>query len=350
MKILYLNHVCWEWIFQRPQILALLIEKDFDCTVVNKKFILGRTVARNNERPVSEKKVWLLPKANQIKVFRIINDYLYKNAVKKCADSADVIWVCHPLLYRFVPDDFQGKLIYDCMDNHVELTSEDSRVLLKNCENRLIEKADVIFATSQRLKEVVPGLGDAVLVRNGYRSAVPADPIKQAKIRDRYKIGYFGTISKWFDFSVLDASVKAELPVEYRLIGPVHVDIDKENKAFVFEGIVEHSELGNFVKDYDALIMPFQLNELILAVDPVKLYEYINFGKCIISVWYPELERFRPFVHFYKDEADYLELIQKLVAEGFPPKYSEEERKAFLSENSWEARYEVIREQLKKVE
>ena len=46
-------------------------------------------------------------------------------------------------------------------------------------------------------------------------------------------------------------------------------------------------------------MMPFILNELIESVDPVKLYEYINFEKNIICIKYDEILRFKDFVYFY---------------------------------------------------
>ena len=95
--------------------------------------------------------------------------------------------------------------------------------------------------------------------------------------------------------------------------------------------------------DYDAPIMQFLVNDIILSVDPVKLYEYINLGKCVISVKYPEIERFEPFVYFYQSREEYIDLIERLSKNGFIPKYTEKQRTQFLEENSWDARYKTIK-------
>ena len=136
--------------------------------------------------------------------------------------------------------------------------------------------------------------------------------------------------------------------VYYHIIGPREVEAI-ENSNIVFEGTVEHAKLYEYIKDYDALIMPFIVNDIILSVDPVKLYEYISFGKCIISVYYPEIERFEPYVYFYKTQEEYDELINDLKEKGFPPKYSSEQQKRFLKENSWEYRYKAIKESIEKL-
>ena len=278
MKILYLIHICWEWIFQRPQILELLLEKDYKVTVVNKKFVLRPSISKNNKMPFDLKLAYQLPKADSFKFFKRINEFLYAKSIKNCTEY-DAIWVCHPLLFKAIPKSYKGKIIYDCMDNHVAMARDDERNMICELEQQLIERADLIFVSSQKLKEVIPNMEDAVLVRNGYIASKLQD-IKTAEHKESYKIGYFGTIASWFDFDLLEKSLKVNRNIEYHLLGPLDKDIDASKHGdLVFEGVVEHAKLFDYVKNYDALFMPFQVNDIILSVDPVKLYEYIAFGK-----------------------------------------------------------------------
>jgi len=345
LRILYLSHISWNWIFQRPQLLALFLERDFDCTVLNKKYVLGHHISRNNVFPRKIKNVYLLPKANQIRPFAQINDFIYRQYVKQCRNY-DVIWVCYPGLYQFIPGNYEGKIVYDCMDNHVAMSSEENRDCLYKEEQKLIERADLIFVTSEKLRTIIPNLGKGILVRNGYQNKVAALPIKKPNVKSKYVIGYFGTISAdWFDFSLLQNGIPDFPCIEYKLLGPTEKGIryDSFGSHIIFEGVVEHDELGEYISDYDALIMPFKLNDIILSVDPVKLYEYINFGKCIISIWYPEIERFEPFVYFYHNTNEYVRLLGELCKKGFPAKYDENQRKDFLKDNTWEERYRVVK-------
>lgn len=347
MKILYLCQVSWEWILQRPQILALQLEKDYSCTVVNKKYILGKKLTPNNTFPKQLVTVYLLPKSNIYHFLRIVNSFIYNQVVKMVSKKYDAIWICHPSSFNAVSKDYRGIIIYDCMDHHSAMARTSDRKKVFDLEQKLINRSDVTFATSEKLKEVIPGLMDAILVRNGYRSSLTASKIKATKIKDKYTIGYFGTIASWFDFELLEDSLNHNSRVEYRLLGPVDPSINTNlNSDIIFQGIVEHAKLGEVVQEYDALIMPFKLNDIILAVDPVKLYEYINLGKCIISIRYPEIERFEPFVYFYNTYEEYTSLLEMLSQNGFPVKYNEEQRKRFLEENTWDARYEIIHQKI----
>ena len=106
-------------------------------------------------------------------------------------------------------------------------------------------------------------------------------------------------------------------------------------------GPVAHDDLYENVKDVDALIMPFVLNDLIMSVDPVKLYEYINFRKNIICVEYPEVKRFSEFVYFYKDYESYANAIKEAIVSD-KIKFSIEKQNEFLELNTWKVRAKTI--------
>ena len=66
------------------------------------------------------------------------------------------------------------------MDNHAAFKSDEKqRKLLIQKEEELIKRADLVFATSNKLIDTVPGLNKAILVRNGYLSNVKQLEIKQ---------------------------------------------------------------------------------------------------------------------------------------------------------------------------
>lgn len=342
MKILYFIHINWYWIFQRPQILALLLQKDFKVTVYNKQVLFKKKVVSDNEKPLDIHNLWQLPKEDWSFIIKLINKFIIKLQMLK-SKHYDAIWICHPSLYQYIPSDYKGKIIYDCMDNHVALAIDSEKEFFRNEEAKLVERADLIFASSNSLKETIPGLSNALLIRNGfvskhiYELALPI-------IKSKYSITYIGTVDSWFDYDLMNKSSEILSNIKYDIIGPVryyNANTSVENINYV--GVVKHQDLYSKIKNTDALIMPFIVNDIILSVDPVKLYEYISFGKCIISVWYPEIDRFSPFVYFYRDHDEYISLVKKLSEIGFKPKYSREEQLAFLQDNSWESRYSLIK-------
>ena len=347
-KILYFMGVDWYWIKQRPQILAEYLARDYDVTVVYIKELFQKQSLRQDKDELEKSiAVPVIPYRDKNKCAYSIQRLLFHKAVKHI-DEYDIVWIGHPLLYRYIPQTYKGKVIYDCMDNHEALCKDTKiRATIHQTENQLIQRADLIFASSTGLLEKVikkGGNGKTLLVRNGVilnEIHAPQPPKKNAK--GRYKIGYFGTIAEWFDFSLLLESLKTNPDIEYHLWGPVSVPEVPEHERLMFEGILEHRCLWEKVKDMDCLIMPFKLNDIIRDVDPVKLYEYISMGKPVISVYYNEVKYFEDFVFFYRSPKELEQIISRLVCDNFMLQYSAKNQHIFLEKNNWKTRYESIK-------
>ena len=369
-KMLYIMGIEWNWIFQRPQVLALELEKEYDLTVVCTKQPI-HAKHQNNRQPNRLLELYQIPFQEKN---RLVAAAAWQMHTKILGDLSayDIIWVGYPLFGRYIPDDYRGMVVYDCMDNFEALYQDRKEKNLRRAcaeELRLLKRADVVFASSLKLKEkllsMCPGKEIAV-VRNGYSNKIsvirpkvshgqpPSSdllPDSEADGRVRcgnsgisrqYVLGYIGTISEWFDSELIRNSLKGHAGIRYDLIGPVADHQQIQDERICYKGVIEHKNLGSVVKELDCLIMPFKINDVILYVDPVKLYEYIAWGKCIIACWYPEIDRFQDYVYFYHDGQEYLELLTGLSAKGFPAKFTQDMQEKFLEENSWQARFREI--------
>lgn len=352
-KMLYFMGVEWSWIFQRPHIFANQLTNEYEVTVVCPKQLI-HPKHQNNKRPERLIELLQIPFQEKNGIIGKIAD-VWHRALLGDLNEYDLIWVGYPLFGRYIPKDFKGIVIYDCMDNFEALYPDQREKALKRActeEVRLIDRADIILVSGLKLKEkiqVINSKKSISLVRNGY-SNISLESPKQSEKKEQYTLGYIGTISEWFDSELIQESLDNNTKISYKLAGPVsnHREIVQPNVKY--SGVIEHAKLGEFVKKIDCLIMPFQINEIILYVDPVKLYEYIAWGKCIVSVWYPEIDRFSDYVYFYHNKQEYIELLRRLCEEGFPAKFTKEQQQEFLKSNTWEARGELVNEILKKTE
>lgn len=342
-SLFYVCSVDWNWIKQRPQILGKLLEEYYNVTISYPLTVLKRWKSQKNEKPYKYRKSVIFPLQNKINILSKLSMLSIKRTLRDI-ENYDAIWLGYPTISKYL-NEYNGMIIYDCMDDYPALEKEESKKKeLLETEDQILKRANIVFASSQKLKERLEarsGRSDIVLVRNGfiYNQLYPVNTQKQ---KNNYKIGYFGTISRWFDNEIIKISIDKFENINFSLVGPV-VEVERLNSNKVqYGGVVEQSQLYTAIEDCDCLIMPFIINDITEAVDPVKLYEYIAFGKCIISVYYPEIERFNDFVYFYHNYEDYLELIEKLQKTGFQPKYSTEQQQMFLNNNSWNTRCELI--------
>ena len=339
-SLLYLMHIDWNWIKQRPQYIEEALEKDFDVFIICPRNYRLRDY---DDKP-NMKVFYSIPFLRRFPHICNINSWiesaLIKNRIKRL--KPDVIYMTSPQFAIYIPESYKGKVVYDCMDDMLAFGNDKYfRERTRKRELAAANKADIIFASSERLKELLSdryktAAARIVVVRNGYGGEI-AEHTSKSKNRI-YTLCYFGTISHWFDFDFIQKSLDDFSDIQYRLIGPVESGISiPKNDRIIYIPPVKHNELWEATKDVDAFVMPFKLNELIRSVDPVKLYEYINFGKEIITIRYPEIERFDPFVHFYTDYQSFKNAIYN-AKKADERKYSEQMRVSFLQGNSWEER------------
>jgi teichuronic acid biosynthesis glycosyltransferase TuaH len=352
-RILYLMHVDWRWIKQRPQFLAESLSVDHDLYVLHKPYFSPGAQLTFNRSVVSPSE--LLPIPWSWRCFRRLTTPMQQGRVALAARGfrPDTIWLTHPSLVEMLPEKLAGlPIVYDCMDDALGFpASKSRRELLVALERRTVSRATLIICSSERLCELLKdryGLETGAkisLVRNGVSSSL-VNRVKESAARPtfgrRLRFAYIGTIAEWFDFSMLLAALDRIPDIEFHLIGPVAVKSTPYHERLVFHGSLAHDKLAARTADFDAFVMPFQVGPLVEAVDPVKLYEYMAFGKEIITVRYKEIERFSQFVHFYRTLPEFLEVIGRFAARTLEPKSAAANRSAFLAQSTWHARCSQI--------
>ena len=353
-KLLYIMSVDWNWIAQRPHFLALELAKRYDVTVMYPRYLYRPWKGQQNiKAPGRCIGVPQIPFQENSAVLQKISTGIFDRYVGPVQEY-DIVWLGTPMFARILPESYQGLVVYDYMDDIAALQpNEKIAAYVRSAHAALLQRADVVTVTSRYL---LNGLDETVrekayLIRNAYRGDVSelresdADPVyeesKDACWKNRIRLGYVGTISGWMDFTLLLDSLQRFPQIEYHLWGPAGVQIP-EHERLIHHGVIEHDRIREAVRDVDCMIMPFQVNDIVLAVDPVKLYEYISFGKNIITVRYPEIERFESYAWLYSGQKEFLSLLERLCKRELPIKYSAKEQTSFLRDNSWEQRGEAV--------
>lgn len=354
-KILYLMHVDWKWIYQRPHIIAKGLEQEYDVTVAYAfNYRRQKSWQKNNSKPKKLIPIFNIPYEGKNIVLHFLNKvWIHYYRLRFSLGGYDWIWLTAPFMLEYIRPACWDKVIYDCMDDEIELKRSRGnmkwldRYILKTQYIRntqqLVEHAGHMFVSSKYLydKYADKRKNHLILVRNGFIPEQIYSPGALAGNSRQYDIGYIGTIADWFDLELLEKSLSIFPEIFYHLIGPC-ATVRKEHSKIRYEGVVEHSHLYEAIRNCHCLVMPFKVNKIVLAVDPVKLYEYIAYGKCIISVWYPEIERFSEFVYFYRTPEEYESLLADMIDKNFPPKYTAGQQEMFLKENTWENRLQII--------
>lgn len=351
-KILYIMNVDWNWIKQRPhfvaEILAKEYERDYQVEIVYRYRYNRKKLQRRDNEGLNLLPIYVIPKLSAIPKLKWINDKIFNIKLKKIIrrQEPDILYLTYPLQIQAVPDSFAGRILYDCMDNHSAfLNQKFDRERLESKERELILKSSRTLVSSMYLLELMSKrykieTDKFVLVRNAYDGKV-LDNVEEKNAGINFKMAYIGTISSWFDWkTIIDVLSNNEL-LQLHLYGPLDKTCIPENSRIFYHGTIEHDKLYESIRDIDCLIMPFIVNEIIKAVDPVKVYEYINFKKDIIMCYYDEVSRWEDFVYFYRTPEEFSSAIRNIIKTK-KVKYSDEKRIDFLKANNWKNRVNQI--------
>ncbi|MEJ8303600.1 glycosyltransferase [Saccharibacillus sacchari] len=361
-SILYLSLIDWNYIMQRPQHIANELSKSYEVDYIYEKSVLkwlleqkNKNKAENHKHDHLHLKRVLVQPFGRFKKIDHLNIRIVKSLVTDllARKEYEMIWATHPKYIDTIPAAYKGKIVYDCMDYHAGFYEEPKkRSEIESQEKRLTQAADVVFTSSPLLYQRILSYSakeNVYFVPNAADSAHFMQARSQ-KSGSRTTVGYFGAISYWFDFDLLEKLAEQFPDLEFQMIGPIEVaGIVKRFSRFPnvkFLGEVSFKVLPIYLKEFDVCIMPFKKNDLIEAVDPVKIYEYLAGGKPVVSVYYEGLERFSDYIYTASNFAEFSAQLIKALEEDCSR--LTEKRISFVSENTWAERALVMQKQISK--
>lgn len=248
-------------------------------------------------------------------------------------------------------------LFYDCVDEWSEFSNASKKVV-NVLEEKIIEKADLIFTTAQALLQKRKKYNkDVYLVPN----AVDVEHFKEKTISQKNKlkikkplVGYVGVIYDWFDMNILEYCAEKKDDFNFVIIGPSSSkaieeemkELTKKYKNIFWLGEKSYQDVPEYIQQFDVCIVPFKINELIKNVDPIKVYEYLAMGKPVVSTYWKELEKFSSFIALGLNYEDFLKKIEDEYNKNSEEKIKE--RRKFAEENAWQKRAEKMMEIINK--
>jgi len=238
------------------------------------------------------------------------------------------------------------KVVYDCMDEWTNFPGFGQSVL--SIEERLVRAADATVVSADRLEEkwkaTAPRL---VLARNGmdadhYRERFGPNGLLAGA--GRPIIGYYGALASWVDVKLL-TKIADRHPEGTVVLAGGHFDIDlapvaaKPNVRLL--GQRPYDEMPKLLWNFDACVIPFLVNDITEATNPVKFYEYLYGGKPVVAPALTELLPFEQISYLARGHEEFLEQLDRALAEpADDPRRAARRRVA--EENDWAHRYQAI--------
>lgn len=345
MRILYFSTVNWNWIKQRPHYMAsYLAQMGYQIDYLSLTPFGKSKITRKNLDRLHINDLYTVPFTNKFKFIDYINRNHVRNKFKN--KSYEVIILTSPLQYLYLPKDLLQKsiIIYECMDNMPYFFEGTMRARMLLEEENTLKLVDGIITSSVRLKEEISyrlnSIGRNIPITHIFnaldKETIMAIPNKV--LLKEPNMVYIGTIAKWFDWEVIRRFARQNPSYTIYLIGPVEGRIRgalEEN--IVLTGPIEHKKIVGYIYSGNIMLLPFKLNELTEAVDPVKMYEYLALKKPVISRYWPELDKFKNTNTYFYENYDQFETHVKNLLSS-PSENDVELNIDFIENHNWQIR------------
>lgn len=227
-----------------------------------------------------------------------------------------------------------GQKIFDCMDLHSDFGS--STFYIESLEKEIFEEVDGVIFSSQYLSDLFnkkDSAKSAVISNACDTSHFSMIPHEQ---RQKVVVGYFGAIAEWFDVELICEVAKRKPEWTFELIGAINYSAFEHTvipKNVILLGERKYHDLPKLVSHWSVATIPFKLSKLILATNPVKLYEYSALGLPVVTTAIPEVTN-APITTYTATNADtFIEMVSEAIQQD-----SDENRKLrreFAAQNSW---------------
>lgn len=288
------------------------------------------------------------------KILNKINNPLIRIQVKRFVPNKPILWLSmlHPAELINI---FQHKLTCVlCYDEVSEspIFTKSQQALIKNFEEKLLKKADIIFTTSKRLyNNKIKINPETYLIPNAIETEFIDKVI--SNLQDPFKnigkprIGYIGKINIRLDIELICDIAKNKPDWNWIFIGPIEHGTDKKLRKIsniYFIGEIGHFDIADYLRHFDVLTIPFKINEYTKNMNPLKLYQYLASGRPIVSTDLPEvaeLNRLHPnLIRVSSSNSEFAGNIDEALKENDPA--LSKRRIDLARENTWDKRAQTI--------
>lgn len=259
--------------------------------------------------------------------------------------SRPLVFTTWPSTVDFIKGFEAQKTIYYCVDdwaNYPALNAADFLLM----ESELIDVADGFAATSQVLYEKRRDVEGSLYLPHGVdydhfaTDAAESTGYPELDNLTGPVVGFFGLIAEWIDTDLIAYLADRFRSAKFVLIGKSVVDTNQlaSRPNIVRLPEVDYSILPKLAARFDVGLIPFVINDLTRAVNPLKLLEYLSIGVPVLATRLPDLENVDGPVYLAESHAEFAGQLECILAEKPRPELARSIGRA----NSWAERANLL--------
>jgi glycosyltransferase involved in cell wall biosynthesis len=373
LNIVVFSSIPWGFLWQRPQHIASNLAKkghnviyfenpvyvssaaSFQQRIKKKSFLDVKQINPN----LTVITIYAPPFRGKLSSFKNrLTKFYFEYSLKKLAFKADVA-----LIYclDFVPllktlNSMNVKVAFDFVDDLLSFP-EYAYTKFERMQTELLQTASVVFATSEILCKISSVYNNRSIYLpnamdfNHFNPAATQQVNPELSTLSHPLIGYIGAFSNWVDDELVFKLAEKHPEYNVVLVGPIYSGKERFLKYsnIIMLGTKSYEQLPSYLSNMDVCLIPFKINSITLAANPIKMYEYLAAGKPVVSTNLPEVQsNASEVVYIGQNQEDFISKVEQAVNE---PKDESiiQRRMNFARENSWENRVNQIEKHLKEI-
>jgi glycosyltransferase involved in cell wall biosynthesis len=350
-------HLCWDWVWQRPQqfvsrlsyrhkilfvetlppdvglatpLARFRVAKDFpNITVLSIQFPSWR---------------WDDPAFVDSERRRLVQEFLAGPGAGHF--DGPVQWFYDPMAVRAFCGQMDEILtVYDCMDELSKFRCAPPEIGRRELE--LLERSAVVFTGGRKLFEAKRRFHDnchfygcGVDWEHFGKALEQKTPLaKELEPLKKPVLGFFGVVDERMDYDLIAALADANREWSVVMVGPV-LKVDATHLPgrpnLHWLGQRAYADLPALCKGFDVSLMPFALNEATEFINPTKALEYMAAGRPIVSTAVPDVVRnFGSVAKIARTPEEFIALCRHCIEK--PDVKAIDKGLKLARENSWES-------------
>lgn len=288
------------------------------------------------------------------KLNRVLLINQIRRALRKIGQGSVQFWTFTPDVGYLLGCFNEEAVVYYCVDDHSQFTGYDVAQVLAE-EEALCRQADLVVTTSLSLQQAKAGFNaNTVMVPHGvdyahFSRALTdelAEPDDIANI-PHPRLGFFGLLRDWVDLDLVADLARQHPEWHFVMIGDADFDLSayRQLPNIHFLGRKPYDVLPAYCKAFDVGLIPFKINDLTVAVNPIKLREYLAAGLPVVSTPLPEVALYDRWVEIAGDSQSFREAIERVLTSCGDHGLAAQRSRA-MAQETWHSKVEILQQQL----
>ncbi|MFO7951720.1 MAG: glycosyltransferase [Bacillota bacterium] len=260
----------------------------------------------------------------------------------------DLLWAAGPAAFSLLdllPHQVSCYRLADRLDQFSRVPPNVGQL-----QKELIKKVDFVLATSRYLEDWARQFTEEVYyLPNGvseiFFEKVSSKPV-DFPADNRPVAVYAGTIDTRFDLETLVRAVLSAKEMHFLLIGPLTdksleagLKVLKDEENFTWLGQKAQKEIPAYLQYSNIGLIPFELNPLTEAVNPIKYFEYLASGLPVVAPPLRELTGMEGPLFSYSGEEELITALRDASAVG---EAEREGYRFYAHKQRWARRFEEV--------